>query len=221
MQRMAGDLEWFDAHMKDGFEEWVGLCGKGYVGKILRETAGEWNEMHEMVQSEQVSGGRGNLMEMLKTSRIPIITSNVVTLFEEYAESDSLGKSFYYFMDATKAVWLRQRDSAPPAEIGPLEEEVNHDWAMVNIDRVVLESNKDKLSMFPFLADVPLAGGMEYHMLEIIASHVISMFQRKYIKAWIADHEADIDAKPYRLHTPNDILARIVAILDAESKKSD
>ncbi|KNC51027.1 uncharacterized protein AMSG_07004 [Thecamonas trahens ATCC 50062] len=220
MQRMAGDMEWFEEHMLESFSGWVDRCGEAYVKKQFSETAAEWNEMHEMVQSEQVSGGRGNLLEMLKGSRVPVLTEAMVKQFDEFVKAGTLSSSFNFLMKAAKNVWLAKREGPVPDSIGKLEDEVKFDWAMVFIDDIVLKSNGDKLALFPFLAEVKMTG-QEYHMLEIIVSHVVSVFQRNYIKTWVADHAEMLDAKPYRLHHPDEILRRVVAILDAEAKKAE
>eukprot|EP00030_Apusomonadida_sp_AF-17_P004446 a510004_735.p1 GENE.a510004_735~~a510004_735.p1 ORF type:complete len:277 (+),score=107.19 a510004_735:31-831(+) len=213
MQRMSGDLDWFNDHFKTAFKSWLNRCTPAFVSATLRKSSDEWQEMYELVREGEVSGGQGNLFEMIKSSDIPTICGSIRKTVMDYVETGTLSESVYFLLEATAAMQQRKGGNSP---IGSLRDEVEADWAMTNINAAVLKQKKDRVRLFPFSEGMSLA---EYHMVEIIASHYVSTLQRLFLSQWIRERTPQLALRPYRCQTPDACLNVIGVVAQSEAKR--
>eukprot|EP00300_Choanocystis_sp_HF-7_P013171 c18182_g1_i1.p1 GENE.c18182_g1_i1~~c18182_g1_i1.p1 ORF type:complete len:267 (+),score=68.28 c18182_g1_i1:183-983(+) len=211
MQRLSGDLDWFNAHFKPSFKSWLQRCTPVFIGATLKKSADEWQEMYDLVREGEVSGGQGNLFEMIKSSNIPAICAHIKKTFSDYVEHGQLAETVYFLLDATGEA--QQRKPAR-ATIGSLRDEVDADWAMTNIAGVVLKRKQDRAALFPFSEGM---SPTEYHLVEIIASHYVSTLQRLFLSQWVTEHANELALRPYRSRTPDACLS-VVGVIASNEK---
>lgn len=166
------------------------------------------------------------------------------------SESKTLSASVFFLLDATYSVWIKHRRKGS-RKVGTLKDEIENDWAITNVKQVVLVvaihvtwftfgpqsvlmRKQDRLALFPFAEGM---GGLEYHTVEVIASHFFSYvlctslnvfwwltllcsnLQRYFITSWLKEHSDALKLKPYRKHTVEECVQRVEDVLKGRVKK--